>query len=213
MSLPIIVPTLNRHFDALFHERGKDTVLGSPEPIGGLELASYFLGHTYEKDMFKTNPLTGNISRVEFFRLKKPLKAFKKLVTPYKNKNSVKNVVIANLVIPRGARVYADSFEYVNFCIHNNKIRVDMAEVHSMLELRWEGVAYNPKDVDIFTDIPIKKVPVWKAQSIRSNNKSFYYNTGKMVIPELPFSKDHLQCASGIHCFLNLREALAFNLY
>lgn len=112
---------------------------------------------------------------------------------------------IVALRIPAGATVFAqehDNFNYTN----SRKMRVSMAFVEKQFRIRLRG----------FVNEVQKNVFSWKCTEVReittscSDNYDFWYETGKTVTPRFPFSLAREQCASGIHFFVNLYDALIY---
>ena len=123
-------------------------------------------------------------SRVQV--LKRPICAFKKVYV-----GGLKEV-IANLIIPEGARVAICRPEY-SWTAY--KCRADQAFVHSLHYMASRR--HVPPTV--------KAATYWDLK--------FVYTVGETVRPTLPFSsrgwdKHNSTCGSGIHFFVNLSEAL-----
>lgn len=89
--------------------------------------------------------------------------------------------VIANLIIPPGVLVYTRMGE--------DKLRASLAKVHSL----WD---------------PFQKQFVKKGLS--GYNRRFDYRKGSIVTPTDKFDLGDYSCASGIHFFLSLINALTY---
>lgn len=146
-----------------------------PKPVTGDALKAYFMEHV--------TPLKGSaMLDMDFYRVTKPLHVFK---TTHNY-----GCTITNLIIPKGAIVYAPGGVFqVRLQLskyYYRKMRASSAFVHSN-----------------YTRGTKKKVR--EAFSIYS--PSFKYKEGTVVKPKSGFSREHSACDSGIHFFLNLYDA------
>lgn len=113
--------------------------------------------------------------------------------------------VIVALRIPAGATVFAQEDSNMNFMDHR-KMRTSVAFVEKQFRI---GSRITEREVQ-------PHVFSWECKEIReitrscSDNYDFWYETGKTVTPRFPFSLAREQCASGIHFFVNLYDALTY---
>ena len=133
-----------------------------------------------------------------FREVTKPMRVYKQVTH-----NSKK--VIAELIIPTGATVFANSTSYTDTLLsyrNDRKIRASEAYVAAM----YSVAEYAPRSYQIQRK-HIRTVKT--ATSVRTS--SFNYTTGAVVTPDKKFSKQPYVCESGIHCFVNLHDALNYN--
>lgn len=144
-----------------------------------------------------------------FYTVKTPLKVWKKT---YTDRNY--NDVLTALLIPAGETIYANLHsltfdENISF----RKMRASGAQVikqNVIYGYRYHsnnGCTYNVGG-NSHTEIELKYKEIQKSISDRDN--SFQYKTGKYVVPEFEFSLKDKQCASGIHFFVNMTDALIY---
>ncbi len=123
-----------------------------------------------------------------FFKVVRPMQVFKKVRFTNKGHKGVQ--AIANLIIPAGTLIYADDYAFDDGWMGQQaeyrKMRASEAFVHSIAS----GFTY---------------LPVQKAYS--GYNDQFFYRPGETVKPAEKFSKQADQCSSGIHFFVNLKDA------
>jgi hypothetical protein len=162
----------------------------------GKELKKYFKEHAKRIRVRATESSWwgGRGTRYEvtgFYVITKELNVFK---MNYSTDGRTK--VITNLTIPVGAKVYAPDFAFNEdhaddgYRCHDRKMRASEAIVHS------SATMYAQK-------------PVAVARS--GWDSSFKYAAGKTIKPRGDFDMDGDQCASGIHFFLNLQDAIEYN--
>lgn len=122
-----------------------------------------------------------------FYKVVKPMHVFKKVHVGTDSRNTQ---AIANLIIPVGALIYAEDVP-IYFADANDydyrKMRASEAKVVSIVSCK--------------NQIPAN-------EGFSGSGSSFKYHSGKTVKPTYPFSKKAAQCESGIHFFVNLRDAL-----
>lgn len=102
--------------------------------------------------------------------------------------------VIANLIIPAGALIYVESDAFsvaYGDSLFIRKMRASRAFVHSLVT--------QTKQTTVTT-------------AVSGYSKAFKYTTGSVVEPAEPFSKREDQCDSGIHFFINMKDALGWSL-
>ncbi len=122
-----------------------------------------------------------------FYKVKHPLPVFKKV-------QRFGVGVIANLIIPVGAIIYAPdvAFMVASSNVHERKLRASKAYVHSLA----------------YTDsCPLGAAYPYRA-AFSTFNASFKYVTDTIVKPDKKFDMNKQTCASGIHFFLNVQDAL-----
>lgn len=155
----------------------------------GEDLRAYFHGHTQLLQSSWLNNLYPE--QKQYFRqVTKPLHVFKKVFRGARHYGPV----IANLIIPTGAHVYhnGDGAFDARIKIHYRKMRASKAYVHSLVPLHG-------------------KLPLKSAVSGYSSN--FVYRPGESVVPTEGFSYDDGACGSGIHFFLNLADAMKYDIF
>lgn len=135
------------------------------------------------------------IDRARFFRVTKPLPAFKSAY-------SGGSFALVNLTIPVGALVYVRGMAFVTERSHaseQRKMRASAAIVHSIWRFGRVYDHINKTNIRAYEEV----------QFARSrHDPHFTYRPGERVVPCNSFSMDWDACASGIHFFLNVRDAL-----
>lgn len=123
----------------------------------------------------------------DFYEVVEPLRVFKRVVLRPSH-----FYAIANLSIPVGARIYAHPEGFVvKGAMSYRKMRASEASVHSIIK-QFDGSELQ------------------EACALR--NIRFKYRPGAVVIPTKGFDATPRTCASGIHFFLNLGDALEYHL-
>lgn len=143
-----------------------------PYPVVGADLQTYFMQFV---DSIADELGTG------FYRVHSDICAFKKL-----GNYLYGNVIIANLIIPKGALIYAHDIGWYDGSADRRKIRVSEAKVYSLIEKHTHA-------------------PQTRARSLY--NPGFVYQVGDTVRPTYEFSLLPTVCTSGIHCYLNVYDA------
>jgi hypothetical protein len=152
--------------------------------------------------------MTKKTARGAFYRVVEPMHVFKKVYHNDGDPLTLGEGAIANLIIPKGATVYFRSVD--------GKMRTSRAHVHSIVAYKghtWSSLrnlfTYHVSSSYIPSDLaPACLVSVSTARS--EFDGTFKYETGKTIKPFKRFSHTDEHCASGIHFFLNIREALAY---
>lgn len=121
---------------------------------------------------------TQDEKRPHLWKVHTDLPAFKKVVDGG-------SAIIANLIIPKGARLRADTKTWTRRR-NLRKMRANKAFVHSLVD-----------------KLCLHRVPI--ARSLF--RESFTYMPGQVVTPWQRFSTKDIECASGIHFFLEVRRA------
>lgn len=144
------------------------------------------------------------------FKVTKPMKVWKKT----KDTSYFQGDVIVALEIPVGALVHAHMFGYgcasdntMNRALSYRKMRTSRAKVVEQFQLGKVGGTgiYKLKPGNYQFSI---KYYNSISESISGWSSSFKYTTGKIVKPKNKFSMDNDQCASGVHFFINLSDAM-----
>lgn len=161
----------------------------------GRDLRSYFMGHVRP---FKDHEFTYS----DFYEVTKPLYVFKKILVPRRllpsgvsrevSRYEEAKQAVANLIIPVGAKVFAEHGAFANdkiVYVDSRKMRASEAFVHSIVRVS-DGV-----------EIP-RGTSLW--------NGNFRYVKGKTVRPQYRFSTYPAQCESGIHFFLQGGDAVGY---
>lgn len=171
-----------------------------PDPLSGKPLLKLVREHSTPKTR------DGRIRVVT-----KDMHVFKKVYTdnPFRRFSRV-ITTIANLVVPAGALIHVG--HGVMKCWGRNmgdrKMRASKAFVHSLSNCEgW-----------LRSHLTGEQTPGWwLGKAIRKENNTysahdsmFKYRAGVTVKPELGFSTRRDECASGIHFFVNLRDALDY---
>jgi hypothetical protein len=180
------------------------TVATVPPIVLGEDLKNYFLEHV------KHECSSGALQRIEardigrVYEVVKPLHVFKVAVAA-----ECSAFVIVNLVIPVGAMVYArHGLNTLNgLRLHMRKMRASSAIVHSIRAFNHRQLPSVVSATNI-QHIAVRSTPDDSARS--SYDATFKYELGKTVTPEGGFCWSDSECASGIHFFLNLVDALAY---
>lgn len=145
--------------------------------VEGADLKAYFMAHVEAH------------SKPSFYQVVTPLKVFKAIYTKG-------NISVCALLIPEGALVYASpsvfrTKTYLKSYNSSNdrddrKMRASRAIVNSIHSPR-KGFE--------------------RASGYAGHDHTFKYRPGMTVVPKKPFSMARMQCASGIHIFLNFNDA------
>jgi hypothetical protein len=178
----------------------KNSDLVLPASVRGQELRDYFMSHV--------KPHSD-----QFYKVVKPLHVFKVAC----NRHGAKNRIV-NLVIPVGAIVYAaDCCFSERSALDGRKMRASEAYVHSIVKYNadtwWPHNRHSFNEVHLYSEnnpISFDVSRVSTAKVAHAFWNSFEYRTGNTVRPQKPFSMLSDQCDSGIHFFLNARDALTF---
>jgi len=110
-----------------------------------------------------------------------------------KNQFASPDYYLAQLVIPKGTRIFTEcSLERRN-SIHRKKLRAELAFVHCIIP------ATNSKNIVA----PFSRKLTHKA---RFTPIATEYEAGDMIYPD-KFSERHDQCGNGIHFYLNEKDA------
>lgn len=131
------------------------------------------------------------VTRGGFCLVEKPMHVFKRIMS---GKDYHKAIV--NMIIPVGETifVYDEAYKEISsFSRDNRKMRATKAYVHSIVRKHDH-----------------KQLTCGYSDYMSWNSKVFRYRVGRNVKPRLPFSMKWEQCASGIHFFVNLDDALAY---
>jgi hypothetical protein len=122
-----------------------------------------------------------------FYTVRQPLPVFKKAMVF----DDLRIRAIVNLLVPVGATVFADSqaFDRVSGRTQR-KMRASAASVHSIATLDGR---------------PMSRAVSWY-------DPGFHYIPGDKLAPRLQFCQLEERCGSGIHFFLNVRDALEYSL-
>lgn len=134
-----------------------------------------------------------------FWTVKNDLKVWKVTHAP-----DDERAVVA-LRIPVGATVFMQEDSNLDYQ-EARKMRASAAFVEKQFRIDVIGARHSVK-ADVFS---------WECRGIReiprscSDSYDFRYETGKTVTPRFPFSLAREQCASGIHFFVNLYDALTY---
>ena len=157
----------------------------TPRLVTGMRLWNLLLqfGTEYSPD---NNPV---VARRGFVRLHTDMPAFKKV-----HAEGVPGAwdAIANLIIPAGAKVFADHRDLTSLWSDHGsrKMRASRVRVHSIYTCQ------------------LKPQPAKKACA--GYDRDFKYRPGRGARPQWGFSERYEQCAGGIHFFINLRDALNY---
>jgi hypothetical protein len=191
-----------------------------PPLVCGADLRAYFEEHVVLKPDLNNAELPHYANR--FFTVVKPLHVFKKARGRVdKNGDSVSNRIV-NLIIPTGATIHvgADSFNTFRSTQASRKMRADKAIVHSIAQYtsrndrlseflwgvhgHWDNVGTDQLD-------PNLKLSMFKgaSEAFSSYERSFRYAPGKTIVPD-SFDTVVGACSTGIHFFLNVRDALDY---
>lgn len=162
-----------------------------PRAVTGYRLKRYFLQHAEISPKHKNVmnwPLRGSMPSM--YVVTKDLLAFKKVCISRDRFLSSEQAVV-NLVIPKGALIYAPPMNFDRACdwVDYRKMRASEAHVHSIVSTqgrRQIGIGYS------------------------AFISSFTYRPGTTVRPRAGFSQRPVACASGIHFFLNVRDAIDY---
>lgn len=134
-----------------------------------------------------------------FWTVKNDLKVWKTTHAP-----DYEQAIVA-LRIPAGATVFAQESDNMDY-LDNRKMRASVAFVEKQFRIGSRGIGREVTP-HVFS---------WECKEIReidksySDNYDFWYETGKTATPKSPFSLRREQCASGIHFFVNLTDALIY---
>lgn len=126
-----------------------------------------------------------------FYKVTHQMHVFKKIRVLNARNRYVQ--AIANLIIPVGATIYTDPQA---FCrpraeAHARKMRASEAYVDSIVQM---------------SDLCEHQC------GLSGHNPGFMYSVGSTVVPVRKFAKHSSQCASGIHFFINLADAMEWQV-
>lgn len=113
---------------------------------------------------------------------------------------------VVALRIPEGAEVFMQKDDQMNYR-DARKMRASRAFVEKQFLVGSRIDIVTVEDTEVY----LTYQDIYEINESRSANYSdFLYGTGKFVIPNSPFSTQPKQCASGIHFFVNLYDALTY---
>lgn len=154
----------------------------TPDPVWGFELKKYFLE-------FATQDKNRSLG---FYRVHTDLPVFKKVLS-----QSLRDHAIANLIIPAGALIFAAERVWSDQTVlHDRKMRASKAFVHSIVKADY--------------DCSNTEIEITRAMSGWAH--SFIYAKGQTVKPLSAFDLYQNTCTSGIHFFLNVRDAYCYSV-
>lgn len=176
-----------------------------PKATTGKTLKAYFMEHV--------------VPYGDQFKVVKPLHVFKKARSRHSHGDR-----IVNLIIPVGAIVNAPNraFTASGSTTDHRKMRASEAIVHSIAGYSRPdstGWASNHNSLyRMFTHLKGEQMPVgYNEKHVRpvkvahsEHSSSFIYRIGASVKPTRPFDTSVGVCESGIHFFLNIRDALRY---
>ena len=140
------------------------------------------------------------LGRTNFWKVVNPLKVWKRA-----HKSRARGKVIVALSIPVGATVFMQTD--VNYNAEDTrKMRASEAFVEKQFYVGWPYLEEHSGAISTYNLDRYEEVQA--SESCRASH--FKYETGKIVTPEADFSTRSRQCDSGIHFFVNLRDALAY---
>jgi hypothetical protein len=156
----------------------------------GAEIKDYIVGNC-KRHRIREQHHACTFELYNFYKVTSPLSVFKKIYT------KANGALIANLIIPVGAKIYVgESFgSYQLWDNHSRKMRASEAYVHSIV------TANKQKYHDS------KSKFIYKQKGYSGHDNSFVYIVGKTIKPD-KFSHRENICDSGIHFFLDVADAL-----
>lgn len=169
------------------------------EIVTGRALKQYLMEHVAPNPQ-QVRDVWDLSSGVAFiYTVTKPLHVFKKV-----RSGVWWDSAIANLIIPVGEFVYVAGAAFLNVTYGSSdhrKMRCSKAFVHSMAISRSDP-AHGRKY--------LQAVGTQIKHGFSSYTPEFKYRVGRNVKPFKPFSHRFGQCASGIHFFIDLQDALNY---
>lgn len=135
------------------------------------------------------------LGRTNFWKVVNPLKVWKRT-----NHVRESGKVIVALSIPVNATVFMQT-DTNGSNTEARKMRASEAFVEKQFHVGWPFLEDYSYSLTKYEEVQV---------SHSGHNWNFKYKTGEVVKPYGPFSKLEEQCASGIHFFVNLSDALAY---
>jgi hypothetical protein len=120
---------------------------------------------------------------------------------------------LINLIIPVGEHVHATPNGFMEYSNEESrKMRASAAVVHSISLYtagEYDDFAW-PRQSDALPSYfnPARIKPA--AEAFSDYDSSFRYVPGQLIKPKEPFAMKNGTCLSGIHFFLNVRDALEY---
>jgi hypothetical protein len=130
------------------------------------------------------------VAQAGFYKVVKEMHVFKKVYVPSR-KGGKRVEGIANLIIPVGAMIHASEWTMQTSGYSNDggrKMRASEAYTHSIFTLKSQRKS---------------------ATAFSAYDRFYQYTEGREALPS-KFDKDDTACASGIHFFVNLEDAIAW---
>lgn len=149
-----------------------------------------------------------------FWEVKKELKVWKATTTTtetlqvsgWEGSTHIFRRCIVALRIPVGEKIYVQPMMYRDN-IDNRKMRASKAYVEKQFVIGHTCRFFNGDDDTISFELNsyYETTETTSVQDI-----TFLYQTGNFVRPKQPFYNENVVCASGIHFFVNLTDALYY---